>query len=701
MRFIWLFSLGLIIWTIDWAPALASSDYRHARSWTLVNRNLSAGSNLAMLQPGNDTRVNLLLLQDDRPGGAVSGQGRVFFEWSELSTALYPARFRNVSPGSHSHSRCQTFESGRDAFSEAVRSAKRLPRNEQDLLISVRESISPDCEDMAAGGAEIARLAPIRSQRGRDFGVYLTSALAFYNGDFDASTKGFSALVKAKDDWLKETALYMIARSELNRSQSRAFDNYGYFGGPGAVDQGAIRNAERGFNLYRKIYPQGSYHQSARGLLRRTYWLAGETEKLSNEYAAVLDNPRLVGIQLPVLVQEIDDKLLATLSLRRDTSDPELLAMIALYRMREPRNSYGDEVPKLAITRAEIESMRDSLSSRPGLLEYLLAAQAFYVANNPEMVLELIPDDAREPRTGYLDFSRQVLRGQALEAVGDRNVRGFWEQLLSGTDSIYQRGLVELALAMNLERNDAVDDVFARHSVIETPVLREIMLQYAAGPALLRKQAKNIKLDERERDLALYVLLYRQLTHGAYAEFLSDLNLVKAEANQDGPFFNSRTENNYGYEEALQPIPLGLFTQFDQSDEFDCPVLKKTVEILVSNADSHRGLLCLSDYVRLAGFDDYWMDIQPKSNQLGGSGLGFPDPVFSRLESYRQIIANPQASSENRAYALYRAVWCYGPAGINSCGGSGVDEPQRGVWFRELKRRYPSSLWAQKLKYYW
>ena len=65
MRFIWLFSFGLVIWATDWAPAAASSDYFPERTWTLTNRNLTPGSNLAMLQPGNDTRVNLLLLLRD------------------------------------------------------------------------------------------------------------------------------------------------------------------------------------------------------------------------------------------------------------------------------------------------------------------------------------------------------------------------------------------------------------------------------------------------------------------------------------------------------------------------------------------------------------------------------------------------------------------------------------------------------------
>jgi len=195
--------------------------------------------------------------------------------------------------------------------------------------------------------------------------------------------------------------------------------------------------------------------------------------------------------------------------------------------------------------------------------------------------------------------------------------------------------------------------------------------------------------------------LYRQLTHGAYSAFLNDLDLVPPGANSGGPFYNSQTEISYGYEEEPEPIPLGLFTKSDATGDFGCPSLKQSAQMLAANPDSHRGLLCLADFLRLAGFDRYWMDEQPEPDRLGGGKSPFAAPEFSRLEAYKQIIADQKASPENRAYALYRAIWCYGPAGINSCGGVEVDVEQRAAWFRELKRRYPASRWAQKLKFYW
>ena len=44
---------------------------------------------------------------------------------------------------------------------------------------------------------------------------------------------------------------------------------------------------------------------------------------------------------------------------------------------------------------------------------------------------------------------------------------------------------------------------------------------------------------------------------------------------------------------------------------------------------------------------------------------------------------------------------CYAPSGINDCGGAGYSPAQRRAFYFQLKRSYPQSPWAQKLKGYW
>ncbi len=70
-------------------------------------------------------------------------------------------------------------------------------------------------------------------------------------------------------------------------------------------------------------------------------------------------------------------------------------------------------------------------------------------------------------------------------------------------------------------------------------------------------------------------------------------------------------------------------------------------------------------------------------------------------EIYKAIIADPKAPAPDKAYALFRAINCYATSGNNSCGGTEVVIAQRKAWFTRLKKEYPTSRWAQELRYYW
>ena len=85
---------------------------------------------------------------------------------------------------------------------------------------------------------------------------------------------------------------------------------------------------------------------------------------------------------------------------------------------------------------------------------------------------------------------------------------------------------------------------------------------------------------------------------------------------------------------------------------------------------------------------------------MGGGQSQFPGAPYSRLEVYKAVIANPTATANDKAYALYRAVVCY-DHGSNDCGGVEVDQPQRAAWFRRLKQDYPATRWAKMADYYW
>jgi hypothetical protein len=213
-----------------------------------------------------------------------------------------------------------------------------------------------------------------------------------------------------------------------------------------------------------------------------------------------------------------------------------------------------------------------------------------------------------------------------------------------------------------------------------------------ADAALLRRQARSPDVPQHERELALFTLLYKDLTRGAYADFLADLALVPPDATESGGLYDLLGNER---------IPVGLFVKSAFPTDFRCPDLREIAARLVKDPRAPTLRLCLADFMLANGFDYFSLDGQPPRDELGGTPSHFPGAPFSRLEIYKEIIADPKAAAGDKAYALYRAVRCYAPSGNNSCGGKEVPVEQRKAWFNRLKRDYPGSNWAQNLQYYW
>src|SRR3974390_2257972 len=47
---------------------------------------------------------------------------------------------------------------------------------------------------------------------------------------------------------------------------------------------------------------------------------------------------------------------------------------------------------------------------------------------------------------------------------------------------------------------------------------------------------------------------------------------------------------------------------------------------------------------------------------------------------YKKILSEASTSERDKAYALFRLVNCYAPAGNNTCGGKDVELAQRKAW---------------------
>lgn len=446
--------------------------------------------------------------------------------------------------------------------------------------------------------------------------------------------------------------------------------------------------AEQGFRSYVNAYPNGIYARSASGLIRKALWLQRKDAQLGAIYAGMMQSADPAEPASVALIEEIDDKLLV-----RDTGadglGPLLAASDLLMQMRDP-GEWGRE-GAAQYSRATLDAQSDQFVRHPDLWSFLQANHAFYVEEDPRAVLSLIPDDARQDRYTPLQFSRQYLRGLALHALDDRLEAGFWQELIDGAKGLYQRPAVELPLAREWEQSGQIAKIFAPDSPIQDARMRRILLGVSAGPELLREISMRSDAAQAERQYALFVGLYKQLTHGRYAGFIEDLPQ------------NAAPPEEYALHDLDDgPAPVGYFTAGQFSDEYACPDLRDTAGRLARNNRDAGALLCLGEFYRLNGFDGFTLEAAQKAD---GDHLGtrdyYPGDPSYRLDLYRQVIADQRAPGADRAYALYRAIRCYAPANTNTCGGAGVKENRRAGWFRQLKTQYPNTNWAQELEYYW
>ena len=689
------------------SPAAASADSTCYPAWKVKQTQMIGCSGMAFLSPGNDTRINLLMLLADRHGDVGVSHATSYdmmdrrgdaqpFDYGLFSLALGQKPAEDDNSNSYGD-RCISNASGQAAFEAALLSAKGLFAVERSMLSAARQALKPECGDgaMMLPAVEGA-LGAVSSQAGQDFADYLLAAASFYDGDFGGARQQFQTLSKAQTGWPKEAALYMLGRVELNIALQTAFDDYGY---PveDASNSAELSAAELAFKAYLKAYAQGNYAVSASGLLRKAYWLAKDEDKLLAEYVAAFKRKNLNGsnVSLADLVQEMDVKLGEKLEPSK-VNDPQILAMLLLQRMRGGDDP-ASQPAGYPINRSEIEKLRSRFAGQEALYNYVLAAHALFVAKDADGALRLLPTQAEGD--SYFAYSQRALRALALDSKGDAGARAALTSVLDSSKRPFQRGSMELALAMHDERNAGLERVFAADSLVKDAEVREQLLRYSAGSKLLRAQSVAKTANRQEREVALYTLLYKDITRGAYKDFLRDQALIPVGT-------RPKPEDDY-----TAPVytNIAIFKWAGAKDGFVCPSLATLATALAGAPKDAPSLMCLAEFARNSGFDSgaSWpdlpqsLDVLPPKDELGGTPSMFPGKPFSRLEIYKGVIADPAAPATSKAYALYRAVYCYGPSGYNSCGGVEVPKAQRKAWFNQLKKAYPASPWAVKLKYYW
>ena len=710
----------LLLFFVFSAPAWGSFDFYCSPTWTLAPSDYDRCTQLPVLSPGNDRRVNLKLLLVD--GGfarlaqqpptaedADLGYGRVPFRLDTFEKLIFPGQKKasateeEVSDANRwDVSRCISNEAGKAGFSEAVRAHPGIPEGERQLLLAARQGLNPTCandtgaeESAAAGGAQEAQ--PIVTEAGKAFLLYVSGAAAFYKGRYGEALSVFGRLADGQEPWLKETSRYMLGRAELNRAQENAFDQYG-FPDLKNVDEAALERAETLIAAYLKTYPEGKYAPSARGLLRRIYWLSNRPLEFAGECLWQIEHPDSPqnNMSLDDFALEIDGKLLDM----PDAGELENPLFLAVRDLALMRSASPAEPARIGLE--ELQEQEPAFAGNRPLYQFLLAAHYLHVQKNPAKALEHL-SPAIPPHVTYLDFSRLVLRGLALEATGDHGAaRKLWLELVPLAKEPLRAATVQLALALNFQQSGGVDAAFRAGSPVTDGAIRRVLIEKKGSAPLLRRIAQTPANPGKERDLALYTLLFKDLLQGQYADFVADYRLVPEGKGSAAP----PVPGNFPPE-----LSLAVFNWSGKKsgDSYGCPSTPEIAKTLADDPDDPDGLLCLGDFVKseFPGLNSRFAEMNdskpaPSNSAVLGAGPSdFVGEEFSRGEAYKQVADDEDASPDQRAYALYRLVRCYAPAGINDCGGEDVGEPVRRSWFKRLKRAYPDSSWARRLKYYW
>ncbi|WP_338534393.1 hypothetical protein ACEPWQ_05360 [Leclercia adecarboxylata] len=518
--------------------------------------------------------------------------------------------------------------------------------------------------------------------------TYLTGAARFYAGDYEGADRAFAPLIDSDRPWLAETAHYMLMRTALNKSSQNSMGEYGDFT-IDRIDRPAAEQAQKAAQAYLQRWPEGRYADSTRGMLRRINWYLQAWPQLAGLYEQQFQQAADAGA-LRGLVIEYDNVYGMQFNgraVREAFPDAPLISYIELLRALRLNS---DEKPTL--TQDDLNSSKPAFEQRGKLALWRnLQLNLWQATDNNAAILQAVKPAEQLPPHDILAFSEQVLYGEALMAQKQwPAARDFWLKLLKLSEDAEQQQYVQAKLAATLVFSGDTEAIFAADSAITNLRFRSRVLKTVVSPERLRQQASQGPNNE-ERTIALHTLLVRDLTENRFSDWLKDKKLASAITH---PVLGK----------AFDDVNLSAFDWNGDAAEtgYVCRSLNETVHVLSQNANDAHALNCLGEFFRTSNTHvDLWKD--SAGNDVLETAIHRKTPYgqFDRQAYYQLVIAAPKAEPEDKSYALYRAIMCYAPSGMNECGGADVDKAQRKSWFSQLKTQYPGSPWAQKLKYYW
>ena len=649
-------------------------------------------NNLPVLIPSNDNQTNMHLMLSDldlatiKPSAPITdslwdvSRTKVPFDAFNLSSVVEnkipnQRKFEGSSRNNFDE-RCYTLESGSYGFEQQVKANRKIPNNEKTILINARNKIV-ECDNKLT----LINVDPNWNNVTRQYASYLNATISFYNTHYSTANKIYTVLSKVDDAWLKETSQYMLIRTSLNEAYASGTGQYG------DVELEKINNTKlkqlfENITAYLKLYPNGQYAASARGFMRRGFWLSGRKDLLANEISWQLNNPKskFYNLEMDVLPEEIDRKIFDDQPINiKIFNDPFLLATYDLMMMRT--SSTEGYKP---ITWSQLTSQKDIFKKQPELFNYLQAVHLFHVQKKPQDALKLLPQQSS--LNNYLELSYAFLKGEIIEKTTPQNASEYWDQLYSKAKNAYQHDLFEAMLSNHLNQKQDVNAFIGKNAKIQQGYFQKRFITQFANENTLKAAIQSKQSTNDQKQLATFTLLLKSLNHQNFDLFNNTYALMPSDAAQ-----------YKGYDSAEKYKSKPPFANFIWNGSTITPSLKcsdlKNLSIQLAKTPKDPLLnVCLGEYVRTDKAYTYGVfNVDDKA---------FKGQLFARGNTYKDIIKNGP-KGDLQAYALYRAIQCYAPSGNNDCGDKDVEKSVRKQWYDRIKSEYPNTSWAKSLKYYW
>lgn len=551
------------------------------------------------------------------------------------------------------------------AFFDAAAAERKLAAADRAELVLLRHGVREHAchgRDEEAKTRLAARIDAARGKRrSKRLAAYLDASLAFYLDRYDEAEAGFRALSGGrKDDWVSDTAHYMVARTLLVGAQERWPDRHWKEEAVRAEArqrrEAGVGEARRAFEDYVEARPDGRYVSSAIGLRRFMH--------------AVLDDRAGLDTELVELYRALR------------AGDPSIASEARAARLREVLHHYrGDgrmTEPVLYLAGllrspspgvfalGDVEAERAAFERIPGLYDFTRAVLLWRQGDLDGLTaLEL---DERGTESGA---PRLATAARAIQARGlERRERfdeaaALWASLVGTADHETSTLFVQARVIENTVRAGRLADLFTTNAFAIDPRLRRVLFEGGLDAAQLETLIADDRTHPEAREEARHALAHWRLYNGEYTRFLE----VYAALDTPGDFAQVET----------------------------------AARMLARDPDSTKGALNAGHFLM-------HHRLTPRPWVPGGlaqlPGARMRQGVTLR-QPYDYFVAVIEASADRppstvEAKALHYAVQCFHP-GSRSHGcwwhGRPWRENPSKAYFERLHARYPGSIWAERTPY--